>query len=420
MDYPANELINIRNMGKKSIEEIHSFIQALSDGTCEFVLVETKDGSTIDLATFQDNKNGAVTLFVDETGVVVQDIPVSVRARNSLIRSGYEFTSQLVGITYDELMNLKNMGKKTAEEVLAYIEKISIKHETGAIAAETIAPGNDLIAEMRSAYGEEESICLREMLVIKAQFPEIMDETLIYRLYDSVFVRGTVKAKILKVVEKNGGEISRAALEEHLPQHLNNTTILKEILLELESSAVEMGEVMIYRQYPSVIQYVLHLKNSCEREVLQARLDGKTLQEIGVQYGITRERVRQLMQKALKKKPYLREDEYTYIYDHYDFSLDNFTLAFDEPTETYHYLEMICQTNRAKRKPLEELLIDTAIAPECRKKAERAIYKQYVSTDGVRVKTARPNLVRHYIKTNCIQKQSSRTSFLNTTFGLRL
>ena len=54
------------------------------------------------------------------------------------------------------------------------------------------------------------------------------------------------------------------------------------------------------------------------------------------------------------------------------------------------------------------------------KKAERAIYKQYVSTDGVRVKTARPNLVRHYIKTNCIQKQSSRTSFLNTTFGLRL
>src|SRR5699024_8607512 len=106
-------------------------------------------------------------------------------------------------------------------------------------------------------------------------------------------------------------------------------------------------------------------------QVLQARLDGKTLQEIGDQYGITRERVRQLTQKELKKKPRLREDKYIYIYDHYDISLEDFILAFDEPSETYYYLEMICQTNRSKRKPLEEILTDTLIAPEHRKKAER-------------------------------------------------
>ena len=40
MDYPADELINIRNMGKKSVEEIQAFVQALNNGNGEYLLVE--------------------------------------------------------------------------------------------------------------------------------------------------------------------------------------------------------------------------------------------------------------------------------------------------------------------------------------------------------------------------------------------
>lgn len=407
IDYPSDALINIRNMGKKSIEEIQSFIHELGKKTGEFILVDLKDDCADNKASLQENENDIVTAFIDKTGIVVRDIPVknlplSVRARNSLTQNGYEFASQLVNINYNELMNLQNMGEKTVNEVLAFIAKISVKHETGTIATETITPNNSLTAEMCAAYGEEENIWLREILTIKSQFPDAMGETLIYRLYDSVFVRGTVKAKILKIIEENGGKISIATLEEHLPQHLNNTTILKELLLELESiSAVEIGEIIISRQYPSIIQYVAQLHNDRAKKVLQARLEGKTLQEIGEQYGITRERVRQLTQKELNKRPYLREDKYTYLYDHYNFSPEDFILAFNEPTETYYYLEMICQTNRAKRKPLEEILTDTLIAPEYRKKTEKAIYKHYISTDGVRVKMTSPTLVKHFVKTYC-------------------
>lgn len=409
MDYPADEFINIRNMGVRSVEEILGFIQALADGTGDYVLVEAHEQTAAAVPMVQEPiaSDDMVTVFLDETGAVVQDIPVkelplSVRARNSLTRNGYKFASQLVGITHEELMNLQNMGKKTAEEVLAYIEKISVQRGACATQNEADTSGNDLAAEMHSAYGEGENVWLREILTVKSQFPEAMGETLIYRLYDSVFVRGTVKARILQIVEENNNEISKAALEEKLPQHLNNTTILEEILLELEAiSAVEMGEVMIYRQYPSVVEFAAHIENDRIREVIQGRIEGKTLQEIGEQYGVTRERVRQLMQKGLRKKPYLREDKYAYLYDHYDFSLEDFVLAYDEPHETYYYLEMISQITRAKRKPLEEILTDAAIAPELRKKAERAIYKRYVSTDGVRVKMTRPNLIKHYIKINC-------------------
>ena len=409
MDYPADEFINIRNMGVRSVEEILGFIRSLKDGTGDYVLAEAQEQAAAVVPIVQEPaaSDDMSTVFLDETGAIVQDIPVkelllSVRARNSLTRNGYKFASELVGITYGELMNLQNMGVKTAEEVLAYIEKISVQRGTCVTQNEANSSGNDLAAEMHSAYGEGENVWLREIFTVKSQFPEAMGETLIYRLYDSVFVRGTVKAKILQIVEENNNEISKTALEEKLPQHLNNTTILEEILLELEAiSAVEMGEVMIYRQYPSVTEFAAHIENDRIREVIQGRIEGKTLQEIGEQYGVTRERVRQLMQKGLRKKPYLREDKYAYLYDHYDFSLEDFVLAYDEPHETYYYLEMISQITRAKRKPLEEILTDTAVAPELRKKAERAIYKRYVSTDGVRVKMTRPDLIKHYIKINC-------------------
>jgi len=409
MDYPADEFINIRNMGVRSVEEILGFIRSLKDGTGDYVLAEAQEQAAAVVPMVQEPaaSDDMSTVFLDETGAIVQDIPVkelllSVRARNSLTRNGYKFASELVGITYGELMNLQNMGVKTAEEVLAYIEKISVQRGTCVTQNEANSSGNDLAAEMHSAYGEGENVWLREIFTVKSQFPEAMGETLIYRLYNSVFVRGTVKAKILQIVEENNNEISKTALEEKLPQHLNNTTILEEILLELETiSAVELGEVMIYRQYPSIMEFAAHIENDRIREVIQGKIEGKTLQEIGEQCGVTRERVRQLMQKGLCKKPYLREDKYAYLYDHYDFSLENFVLAYDEPQETYNYLEMISTQTRAKRKSIEDLLTDTAIPIELRRKAEKAIYKQYVAIDGVRVRKQRPALVKHYIKTYC-------------------
>ena len=407
MDYPADELINIRNMGQRTVEEILGFVRDLTEGTGEYLLVEAQGQNADPSLRASGACAESVTVFLDETGAVVQDIPIkdlplSVRARNSLTRNGYQFASELVGITHDGLMQMKKMGLKTAEEVLAYFEKISVQTGGGAIQSDDGTGGNEMAAQMCASYGGEGSVWLQEILRVRSRFPEAMAETLVYHLYDSVFVRGTVKARILRITEESGGEISKAALEEKLPSHLNNTTVLEEILLELEAiSAIEVGEVMVYRRYPSVGEFASGIEDERIREVIQGRLAGQTLQEIGDQYGVSKERVRQLMQKGLKARPYLREDQYIYLYDHYDFSLEDFLLAYDESHETYYYLEMISQIARGKRKPLEDMLTDTAIAPEYRKKAERAIYKQYISVDGVRVRKNRPSMVKHYIKANC-------------------
>lgn len=407
LDSSLGELTNTRNVGKKSIEEIQSIVQMLLKGNGKYVLVDVRKNDTEDLFASEVVNKTPTRGTINEAGAIVRDIfiadlQLSTRAKNSLIRAGYKFASQLVGITYSELINMQNMGKKTAEEILEYIEKAPTLYEKYVPLSGDNELEKELVAEMCAIYGETESAWMREVLTIKAQYPSAVTEAFLYRLYDSNFVRERVKLAILRIIEENGNEISEVSLQGHLPKHLNNTTILEGILHELESdSAVEMGDIMIYRQYPSVVQFIKQIKNDRVREILEARMAGKTLQEIGDQQGLTRERVRQLSLKALQKRPCLREDKYIYIYDHYDFSFEDFKLSFNESKETYYYLEMISQTKRTQRKPIDEILIDTAVAPEYRKKAERTIYKQYVSIDGVHVKMTRPNLVKQYVKTNC-------------------
>lgn len=407
LNYPINEFINIRNMGEKSFKELQDFIQAVIEGRSEFVLVEESDNLGIGLVDFNKNNNNNVTGFLDINGVIVKDIliknlPLSVRAINSLSNSGYVSVSQLVNVTYSELMSIKNMGKKTAEEVLEYLEQNSIRHGVDTIQLKSVDLGNNLSKELSFAYGENERFWKKEILSIKSQFPEAIGETLIYRIYDDDFIRGAAKAKILKIIEENGGEISKKIIEDYLPYHLGNTTIVEELLLELEFvSAVEIKENTIRRQYLSIVEFASQIENERERKILQLRLEGNTFQEIGEIYGITRERVRQITNRVLKKKPYLREDKYDYIFNNYKLSIEDFTLAFDESAETYYYLDMICTKNRGTRKDLDEILTDTLVSHEYRKKAENVIYKQYVLAEGVHIKMSRPALIKHFVKTYC-------------------
>ena len=391
-----DELLHFKNMGQKTAHEVEEYISKI------------KVDYAIDPEMLEADKNLA-TVFLDNTGGVVADIsiektPLSIRAKNSLMNGGIQFVSQLVNMSLDDLLHIKNMGQKSADEVLEYISKIKVDYKTVAeTSGEDIGAGaGGIVSEMAATYGQEESVWARELLMVKEQFPEDDGETLIYRLYESPFVRGSVKTTIMRMIEEKGGELSKNILENQLPNHLRNTTILEELLLELEEAmAIEMGEIMIRRQYPSIVQFVAQIKNERTREFLQAKLAGKTLQEIGDQVGITRERVRQLLMKGLRNRPYLREDYLAYIYENYDFSAEDIELAFDEPRETYNYLEMVSTVGRAKRKPIASILEDTSVKPELRRKAERVIYKNYITVDGVHVLKKRSELVKYFVKTYC-------------------
>lgn len=349
----------------------------------------------------------------------IADAPLSIRSRNALKNGGVAYVSQLANFSKEALLSFKGMGQKSVGEILAYIAKVGVTYHTGAKETSAQLPEEcqEIVSQMLRCFGQEKLVWEQELIAVTKAYPESCGETLIYRLYEVPFTRAAAKATVLRLVEENGGELSKSSLEEKLPQHLGNTTILEELLLELEAaSAVEIGEVMIFRQYPSIVQFVAQLKDERQREVLEARLASKTLQEIGDCNGITRERVRQLSIKTLAKRPRLREDQYAYLYNNYDFSESDFFLAFDEPKEAYSYLEMVSTNPRSKRKSIEEMLTDTAVPVALRRKAERAVFKQYITIDGVCVRKRRSELVKHFVKTLCkaLTKYDDFVEFYNS------
>ena len=81
-------------------------------------------------------------------------------------------------------------------------------------------------------------------------------------------------------------------------------TELEEVIPDEDSPTVE--EVVYDNVFLEKLKYVLSTLRPREMEVIELRyglLDGKirTLSEIGDKYGLTRERVRQIEQKALRK-----------------------------------------------------------------------------------------------------------------------
>lgn len=159
-----------------------------------------------------------------------------------------------------------------------------------------------------------------------------------------------------------------------------------------------------YDQCPSVVEFASGIENKRIREIIQWKIAGESLQKIGNRYGISAERVRQLMRGALERRPYFREDKYGKIYNSYKFTLEEFMLIFNEPKETYYYLEIAFPVREKNKEPLEKILTDETIAPEIREKAKDVIYGPCVVVDGTYVKRNRRELVKYYIQTNCKRK----------------
>lgn len=53
----------------------------------------------------------------------ISDLGLSVRSYRCLIRSGYTRLSEIIGFSYDDIAKIRNVGKKSADEIWQVIEK---------------------------------------------------------------------------------------------------------------------------------------------------------------------------------------------------------------------------------------------------------------------------------------------------------
>ena len=90
---------------------------------------------------------------------------------------------------------------------------------------------------------------------------------------------------------------------------------------------------------PRLKEELEKIKDQNHKDIVLKKLTGRTLESIGSEYNVTRERIRQIIQKEIKKFVITREEEkYKEIFETYNFDCDLFCEFFNVNDYVYYYL----------------------------------------------------------------------------------
>lgn len=388
-------LESIRNLGKKSIEEIlHAKDSIFPQNPDES---KEPDASSPKEITFLYH-DGSQRKDID-----IEHLGLSVRAVHCLHNAGFQYASQLLGISTQELLQIKSMGKKTADEI------VQTAHTLDFLPAEEESQTDEAEARI-IVFCQEIYACFdippQNMRLDLKQIQEtgatLSGESLYYYAYQLPYLQTALQKKVYDLLyEAVFDPVSRSALDRRLPQHLFNTTITDEALVALENDGriIETDDGYVCR-YPTCMEYAATVKSDNKRFALTERLKGRTLDDIGNEMGNTRERVRQLVENALnhRSRPRLYEDRYVYLFDTYYFRKEDFCAAFHEPPETFEYLALTVKKKADAKLDLELALSDPNLSEKQKRRLHRIVYRNYIFLDGQPVKIDRQTLVVHAIR----------------------
>ncbi len=131
-------------------------------------------------------------------------------------------------------------------------------------------------------------------------------------------------------------------------------------LLENNEIIYENGK---YRStYPKLIEELDKIKkNNNHYDIVMKKLSGYTLVQIGNEYNLTRERIRQIIASELKKINHIEEEKYLDYIEKYDFKEELFCKLFNLENYVYYYLRE--KGKHGELKP-SELLEDNRLTSE--------------------------------------------------------
>lgn len=130
---------------------------------------------------------------------------------------------------------------------------------------------------------------------------------------------------------------------------------IKDTLDTLICNEIVIEENDLYRyNYVRLEDAINEIRKEKLRNMVELKLQGNTLQEIGNLYGLTRERVRQIVSKFIQANVFY-EDIYKDFIERYNFSEKEFIIIFNSTKKTYEYLKYKYETgNEEIEKFLEE------------------------------------------------------------------
>ena len=135
-------------------------------------------------------------------------------------------------------------------------------------------------------------------------------------------------------------------------------------------------------------------------EILRRRFLGATLEEIGDERGLTRERIRQSESRGLR---YLEQQEQTFSEDRYRYLFETYDLPKEFYADTLSpYLQYYLNLRYTRgHRPAENSLTDRHLSVALRRKIEGWLRRDSVFVNGVYVKKERRAIEEYLLETYC-------------------
>lgn len=378
-----DELLQIHGMDEESAENIMKsckrYLRANQSSISEFAaqqedIERRKSLSPQELVTDEMYRSTILT-YVRANDIAVTAMGLSNRSVNQLTANGYNSMSDIVFLSQSDLMNIPKLGSGSINEIA------------------------DVISRYISTHGDRIKLYVNGDTGAALNEEAIKDA--IVGIFDNIGFDG------LSVNEL----IAWLAMPVEIPQDM-----VRRILGRFVAGGIlEYVDYRCYRVYPRFIDHIPACNTADEREkdAVTLRLAGKTLEEIGNKYDVTRERVRQLVSKGARKirDHYLSrtgltlfdEDYYRYLFETYDFDCRDCSQWFGVPPYVWNYFELF--DIRQGKKPLEEAVRDNRnFDAGMRLRIKNYINRNRIYIDGRWVEKQRSELEPVIIKKYCTEE----------------
>ena len=390
-----------RNSGVKSVGEFLDIQQKILSNTIDTKEWKEKlreENPTILNILDERSKTEeyADILFCDNDGVWHKDLDISFFdisdiKKKTLRDAGYDSMLKIVLELDSTIRNLKNFGR-TYYTILQGFENrmliyypVNHSNKTANMIAGFI--GAEYSSNEKLSDVIENAVCARvyryEGVISATSLSELLeDRNLLTFIYRDESVRDLIEKYILGVMRDDAFEYYE--LRKMVPASLIASCRLDDILFEMKSkNLIEETEEGYQKYLPNLIDWIrIGLKNDRERDIFRKRISDVTLDKIGRDYNVTRERIRQIEAKAKKKSKNVRfkEERYIYWFENYNFTKEQFCTVFNILPASYdsvEYLSGLSEKEKMDRKSVVDALEDERLTMAMSKRFRRALSDKY-------------------------------------------
>jgi len=380
-------------------------------------------------------------VYYNDTSVTELDLSTSVI--NTLMRAGVDTIEKLMNISKEELLSIQNLGKIKCDEIIEFRNKISdniserpkvegndVSDESHGVIYSDDTPIDELGLSVRTRNGLKRTGIMTLGMIIQTPEEELWNirnlgeksvrEILEFRKgIDSMFSEVTpeisVRKEIVKVIKKLLCENEMFGIKLSDIYNVvssDNEDIIYEILNEIAFKEHEKRFVL--RSTPVIEILEKDDKTSDTHiEMLKLRMHGATLEEIALKYEITKERVRQIIVKTIKRVQKFKdmdgvivsEERFKPLFEMYNFDEELFCTLTGQSHEVYMYLKATAKSGNLS---VEELFSDMKVPKWFRNNWEeycrKSVNSKYIfvtDDNNCRIEKSRGSIKKYVISKYC-------------------